>query len=75
MKIFLLKPEQVDMIFQWPLGKSIELAKQGRLPFIWLPDGSLRFERKVIFSLINPKSIEPVLEIVKAVGILLRYGK
>lgn len=40
----LIKPKDVDLIMQWPFGKSSRLARQGRMPHIVLPDGQIRFD-------------------------------
>ena len=39
----LLYPEEVDQRLNWPLGRTERLARQRRLPYILLPDGSRRF--------------------------------
>lgn len=39
----LLYGEDVDQRLNWPLGRANRLARQRRLPFILLPDGSVRF--------------------------------
>jgi len=56
MNIKLLKPKQVDCIFNWPFGKAQQMFKQGTLPGVVLPDNSLRFEEKRILSIIHPKT-------------------
>jgi hypothetical protein len=47
-----LYPEDVDQKLNWPLGRAAKLAKQRRLPYILLPDGSIRF---------NWEQIEPLI--------------
>ena len=49
----LLKPNEVDLIFRYPLGRSKRLARAGKIPYIALPDGELRFDRKVIDELLT----------------------
>jgi hypothetical protein len=39
----LLYPTDVDQRLNWPLGKAKKLARQRRLPYVLLPDGSIRF--------------------------------
>jgi hypothetical protein len=39
----LLYPEDVDQRLSWPLGRAERLARQRRLPYVLLPDGSIRF--------------------------------
>jgi hypothetical protein len=48
----LLYPTDVDQRLNWPLGKAEKLAKQRRLPYVLLPDGSLRFDWKQIEPLV-----------------------
>jgi len=48
----LLYPEEIDQKLNWPLGRAERLAKQRRLPYILLPDGSLRFDWDEIERLI-----------------------
>jgi hypothetical protein len=40
----LLYPEEIDQRLNWPLGKAEKLARQRRLPYVLLPDGSKRFD-------------------------------
>ena len=49
----LLKPNEVDLIFRYPLGRSQRLARAGKIPHISLPDGELRFDREVIYELLT----------------------
>lgn len=39
----LLYPEDIDQRLNWPLGRAERLARQRRLPYVLLPDGSIRF--------------------------------
>ena len=48
----LLYPEEVDQRLKWPLGRSERLAKQRRLPYVLLPDGSIRFDWEAVGRLI-----------------------
>lgn len=48
----LLYPEEIDQRLNWPLGKAEKLARQRRLPYVLLPDGSLRFDWDEIERLI-----------------------
>ena len=48
----LLYPEDVDQRLNWPLGKSEKLARQRRLPYVLLPDGSIRFRWEEIEPLV-----------------------
>jgi hypothetical protein len=38
----LLYPEEIDQRLNWPLGRTARLARQRRLPYVLLPDGSIR---------------------------------
>ena len=57
----LLYPEDVDQRLSWPLGRAERLARQRRLPYVLLPDGSIRFEWSDIERLVV--SIAPVSEV------------
>ena len=48
----LLYPTDVDQRLSWPLGKAERLARQRRLPYVLLPDGSIRFRWKDIERLV-----------------------
>jgi hypothetical protein len=50
----LLYPEEIDQRLSWPLGRAERLARQRRLPYVLLPDGSIRFEWERIERLILP---------------------
>ena len=39
----LLKPYELDTILRYPSGRSMRLAKAGKIPHIQLPDGEIRF--------------------------------
>ena len=49
-----LYPEDVDQRLNWPLGRAERLARQRRLPYVLLPDGSIRFRWEEIEGLILP---------------------
>jgi hypothetical protein len=48
----LLYPEDVDQRLNWPLGRAERLARQRRLPYALLPDGSIRFRWDEIAHLV-----------------------
>lgn len=39
----LMTERKLDKKLRWPLGRAVRLVKEGRLPHILLPDGSIRF--------------------------------
>jgi len=47
-----LYPEDVDRRLGWKLGRAERLARQRRLPYVLLPDGSIRFDWSEIEPLI-----------------------
>ena len=47
-------PEDVDQRLNWPLGRAERLARQRRLPYVLLPDGSIRFRWDEIERLVLP---------------------
>ena len=52
MNIELLKPDELDLILRYPLGRCVKLAKAGRIPHIVLPDGSIRFRERDVQNLL-----------------------
>jgi hypothetical protein len=48
----LFYPEEIDQRLNWPLGKAEKLARQRRLPYVLLPDGSIRFRWEEIERLL-----------------------
>jgi len=48
MSIALLKPGEVDIMLRYPTGRTLRLAKAGRIPHIVLPDGEIRIEEQQI---------------------------
>lgn len=51
----LLKERQVDLMLGYPSGRTKRLALKGKIPYITLPDGSMRFDEQVIEELIHPE--------------------
>jgi hypothetical protein len=47
-----LYPEDVDQRMGWPLGRAARMARQGKLPHLVLPDGSLWFTWPEIEALV-----------------------
>ncbi len=45
-------PEDVDRRFGWKPGRAERLARQRRLPYVLLPDGSIQFDWAEIEPLI-----------------------
>lgn len=54
----LLMPREVDRLLRYPRGRSMKLARSGKLPHIKLPDGEVRFDQaeidRLLDSLRNP---------------------
>ena len=48
----LLYGEEIDQRLNWPLGRAERLARQRRLPYVMLPDGSIRFKWEEIEPLV-----------------------
>jgi hypothetical protein len=48
----LLYGEEIDRRLNWHLGKAVRLAKRGKLPYVVLPDGSIRFRWEEISLLL-----------------------
>jgi len=49
----LLKDKQIDRLLQLPFGKTLRLAREGKIPHIVLPNGEIRFDAKDIERLIK----------------------
>lgn len=49
----LLKHKQVDRLLQLPFGKTLSLAREGKIPHIVLPNGEIRFDDRDIEKLIE----------------------
>lgn len=45
-------PREVDRLLRYPRGRSLRLAKAGKLPFISLPDGEVRFDEAELEKLL-----------------------
>jgi predicted site-specific integrase-resolvase len=56
----LLMPQDVDRILRYPSGRSERLAKEGKISFIRLPDGSIRFDEEQIKTLLAAHRIPEV---------------
>jgi predicted site-specific integrase-resolvase len=53
----LLTPRELDRLLRYPRGRSMKLARAGKLPHIVLPDGEVRFDEDEITALLKqPKS-------------------
>ena len=50
----LLTPYEVDRLLRYPRGRAVRLARAGRILFLRLPDGEIRFEQGEIEKLIAP---------------------
>ena len=48
----LLYGEEIDQRLNWPLGRAERLARQRRIPYVMLPDGSIRFKWEEIEPLV-----------------------
>jgi len=44
----LLLPREVDRLLSYPRGRAARLARAGKLPAIFLPDGEIRFDRDAL---------------------------
>ena len=53
----LLTPRETDQLLRYPRGRSIRLAKEGKLPAIVLPDGEYRFIEQDIESILHAQRV------------------
>jgi len=49
----LLTAKDIDDLFRYPSGRTARLARAGRIPFITLPDGEIRFDQTEIEKLLT----------------------
>jgi hypothetical protein len=57
-----IHPEELDTRLGWRPGRAEKLARQRRLPFVLLPDGSIRFDWPEIERMIVHVHAAPVGE-------------
>ncbi len=60
--IQLLKPREVDVLFRYPAGRTLRLAKAGKIAFIRLPDGEVRFDEAVIRKILQGEKVNAIEE-------------
>jgi hypothetical protein len=66
-QIELLKPTQVDLIFKMAPGWTRQMCRQGRIPFIVLPDGkTIRIREDYILQIIHPEAVDKVIETIES---------
>jgi len=51
----LLTGREVDLILRYPAGRTERLARAGKIPFVRLPDGAVRFPEKSIADLLTAR--------------------
>jgi len=61
MNVNLLKPREVDLLFRYPAGRTLRLAKAGKIPFVRLPDGELRFDEQEIQRILGVRQRSTLL--------------
>lgn len=49
----LLYPDDVDLLLNWPPGRTSRLTRAGKLPHYVLPDGSIRLRWEEIAPLVR----------------------
>lgn len=40
----LISGRELDRMLRWPRGRSVKLARAGKLPSVTMPDGEIRFD-------------------------------
>ena len=55
----LLKPIEVDILFRYPTGRTMRLVRQGKIPFVRLPDGEVRIRESFVRDFVESQSKEP----------------
>ncbi|MDI9430735.1 MAG: MerR family DNA-binding transcriptional regulator [Planctomycetota bacterium] len=51
----MLTSREVDRLLRYPVGRTARLARQGLLPHIVLPDGSIRFTADHVEQIVGGK--------------------
>jgi len=54
----LLKPGEVDVLFRYPTGRTLRLTRQGKIPFITLPDGEIRIKETYVQQVLRSQDRE-----------------
>lgn len=55
----LLTPREVDRMLRYPRGRSLRLARAGKLPHVQLPDGEIRFSEEQLERVIREQFTRP----------------
>jgi hypothetical protein len=50
-----IRPDELDDLLRLPQGRSKRLARYGHVPAVFLPDGTVRFARGVVESLLTSR--------------------
>jgi predicted site-specific integrase-resolvase len=53
----LLHPREVDRLLRYPRGRTVRLAREGKIPAVFLPDGEVRFNPRDIEALVRSRPI------------------
>lgn len=51
----LLTPSEVDAVLRYRSGRAKRLARMGKIPFVRLPDGEIRFKQQDIERIVCGK--------------------
>jgi excisionase family DNA binding protein len=54
----LLTPREVDVLLRYPRGRTLRLAKAGRIPCVRLPDGEIRIDEADLEALLRQGKTE-----------------
>ena len=57
MSVQLLTAREVERMLRYSAGQATRLAKAGRLPYLILPDGQIRFDEAEIKAIITQNHI------------------
>ena len=55
----LFTPRELDRLLRYPPGRSLRLAKKGKLPSVELPDGEIRFVEAQVLRILGLNRDEP----------------
>jgi predicted site-specific integrase-resolvase len=57
----LLKATEVDELLRYAAGRTLKLAKAGKIAFVCLPDGAIRFDEQEIQRILQGRSRQTLL--------------
>ena len=54
----LLKLGEVDIVFRYPAGRTKRLTKNGKIPYVELPDGGIRIKQSTVERILKGERVD-----------------